>query len=124
MSEEERIFGPFTLKQFITLAAAFGLAYAANLFLPEPLSYGATVVIVLAALFVTFVRLAPKVIPPEELRQYFLEQRASLPPEEYRKLLQRKVIYVFNQIEMRERAGLPPDPKLEEVKQVFESLRR
>ncbi|MDO8594919.1 MAG: PrgI family protein [bacterium] len=121
MYEEDKIFGPLTLKQFITVAIGFTLSYVAYIYLPVPLAHIALALIVIVTLVTAFIRFSPKKFQGD-LRQYLLEKKSTLPPEDYQKLLQRKLAELQSQIHMRASRGLRADPKLEEVKDIFESL--
>ncbi|MSR78937.1 MAG: hypothetical protein EXS59_02210 [Candidatus Taylorbacteria bacterium] len=120
---EDRIFGPLTLKQFISLAIGFGLSYLAYSNLPRLSAYLVIAVIVILALFTASVRFQPKHIGDADMKQYFLDLKAQTPPDEYRKMLERKIAELESQIQMRKGRGLPPDPKLEEVRAMLELVR-
>ena len=120
MYTEDRIFGPFTLKQFISLAIGFGLSYLAYNNIPRPSAYLAIAVIGLVALLTAFVRFQPKHIADVDMRQYFLDLKTQTPPEQYQKMLERKIAELESQIETRKGRGLPADPKLEEVRAMLE----
>lgn len=121
---EDKIFGPFTMKQFISLAIGFGLSYVAYKQLPVPASYVSVALIMIASCAAAFVRFNQKHIPVQDLRQYFLELKATTPPEAYQKMLERKLAEIYSHMQIRESRGLPPDPKFEEVKTILESLNR
>lgn len=120
---EERIFGPLTLKQFVTVAVGFGLSYLAYSRIPAPLAYAAIAIIVAATVITAFIRFNPGKIEGD-LKQYFLNLQAKTPPADFQKMLQRKLAELESQIQMRASRGLPRDPKLEEVKNILQSVER
>lgn len=120
---EERIIGPLTLKQFITVAVGFGLSYLAYTRIPAPLAYVAIAIIVAATVITAFVRFNPGKIEGD-FKQYFLDLKAKTPPADFQRMLQRKLAELESQIQMRESRGLSRDPKLEEVRNILESLKK
>jgi len=121
MYEEDKILGPFTFKQTVSLGVGFGLAYLAYRQLPPPASYAAAVLIGVAALAAAFLRFSPKKFDGD-FKQHFLDLKMKTPPDVFQKMLQRKLAELQSQIQDRQSHGLPPDPKLEEVKNILESL--
>src|SRR3989344_149007 len=120
---EERIFGPLTLKQFITVAVGLGLSYLAYSRIPTPFAYATIAIIVAATAITAFVRFSPEKIEGD-LKQYFLKLQVKTPPADFQKMLQRTLAELESQIQMRAARGLPPDPKLQEVKNILESVNK
>lgn len=111
------------MKQFLSLAVGFGLSYLAYNNLPRLSAYLAIAVVGVVALFTAFVRFKPTHIGDGDMKQYFVDLKTQTPPEQYQKMLERKIAELQSQIEMRKGRGLPADPKLEEVKAILESVK-
>lgn len=114
--DEEKIFGPFTFRQFIYVAGGIGIIYfvynnfAQNMSIPFA--------IVIAAATFVFVRKAePAPFNEESLRI----KKTTLSKEEFEKWCRRKIAMIQSQIYVREQKGLVADPIL---KQTIESLEK
>lgn len=114
--DEEKIFGPLSLRQFLYVAAAAAAVYAASLFLPV---WGVAAAAVAAAIVVLpLVRAAE----PPPLDQRFVDaKKASLSSEDFRAWQRRKVAELQSQIFARAERGLAVDPELERAKAMIEA---
>ena len=124
MYEEEKIFGPFTFRQFVYMTGGLGLAYVIWKEFTEYTIFGIVVVVIALALTV---QANPGKVNIDNLPGYLKKRRLGLSETEYRKWIQRKIASTQAQIEIRKERGLMPDKNLEDVLKVLEeeySIRR
>lgn len=117
--DEEKIFGPLTLRQFIYAAIGAALCYIVYTNIQSPYNFAAAIII--AGIAIAMIRNNPGVIMDE--RYIELKKLQSQTPEEFEKWIQKKLAEVHSQIAMREERGLKPNPKLEIVRKILESSR-
>ncbi len=108
--DDERIFGPLTLRQFIYAAVAAMIVYLAYGQLERAVSIPIAIAVIAAAF--SLIRRAE---PPPFNEEYVRRKRAELGPEGFGLWLQKKVASILSQQEMRAQRGLSPDPKLAEA---------
>ena len=120
MYEEERIFGPLTIKQFLCAAAGAGAFYLLErLNLSENMKYFAWSIIGVATI-ISLIRFKPKKIPIEHIDIYFQNKRVKLGEDNFKRFIQKKVADVSSQIMMRKERGLRSDPELDEILLIFQ----
>jgi hypothetical protein len=114
--DEEKIFGPLSLRQFLYVAVAAGAVYAAYLFLPL---WGAAAAAVAAA--IVTLPLVRAVEPPPFDQKFIDAKKASLAPEDFQRWQRRKVAELQSQISARAERGLSADSELERAKAMVEA---
>ncbi len=118
---EEKIFGPFTLKQFICFALGVGL-----LFFLEPRLMGVSKYVVLFALGVATVlgiqRFKPKNISIENMEAHLEVQAISMEHGAFLEMLRQKMANIKAQMYIRKKKGLSEDPRLSEVAKVLHKI--
>lgn len=115
--DDEPIFGPLNLKQFIRVAFGFGLIYFAYSFFPLNISIPIIIVGAVIA-FSAFIIHTPVIIDEDYIKQ----KRFSFKnPEDFQKWLKRKIASLQAQIHAREYRGLIADPELEKRLRLFEN---
>jgi hypothetical protein len=118
MDDEEKIFGPLNLKQFIRVAGAFGLGYFSYRFMPLQVSIP-LIVVAAVILFSAFVNQTPVVFNEEFIKR----KRYSFKNlEDFQKWLNRKIAEIESQIYQRKNRGLVPDPSLEKALEITKRL--
>ena len=120
MYEEERIFGPFTIRQFLYILPGVGIAYAIYSTSPTKISI-VLIVPVLIATFVLTKRNAPKKIDIKNIESYFAEKKAMSAPDEYKQWLKKKTAELASQAAMRRERGVSENKELNDVLNKFES---
>ena len=113
--DEEKIFGPLTLRQFLYVAGGVVLIYFSMGVLEEKFFIPLDIFIAIAV-FVA-VKNAPVVIVDEN---YINRKKYSCNPEEFKKWLNRKIAMVQAQISIREAKGMKSDPELERMLGIYE----
>lgn len=116
---DERIFGPLTLKQFIyAVIGIAGIYYVYNYL-------GASIGIPLAILIAVFAALIIKNSnPPPFNESYIRQKRSELGKEEFLRWCQKKIAMIQAQMFFREQRGLIADPALGRMKDLIESIQR
>jgi len=121
MYEEELIFGPLTLKQFLCLACGIIIAYVAY----SSLSSGSadlTIFIVGIVIALMLIHLKPKKIAVADLEKYLESKKGFLGSDAYIRMLQKKHAQVLSQINAQKARGRSIDPQFTEAEQVLASL--
>lgn len=119
MSEEDYIFGPFTLRQFIVIVIAVALIAVGKQYVPDNMHamfyIGAGIITVLAIL-----RLSPKKIPIENLQQYLSEKKAEMTSEKYSLMVQQKIAAIRAVQTLQQKHGVPENQELTSVLAILE----
>lgn len=117
--DEEKIFGPFTLRQFIYFAFGLGVAYL--VYKTVELNIAIPIIIVIIGAVIILIRNSPAIVMDE---RYIKAKKFQFKnPDEYSKWLQKKIAEIQSQISMRKARGLVGDPTLESVLKMFENIR-
>lgn len=116
---DERIFGPLTLKQFIyAIIGLAGIYYVYNYL-------GSSIGIPLAVLIAVIAALLIKNSNPQPFNESYIRQkRSELGKEEFLKWCRKKIAMIQAQISFREQRGLTADPALTKMKDLIESIQR
>lgn len=120
MYEQDIIFGPLTLKQFVTIL--FGVILSYVIYKNIEQNYIYTGIIVLSSIYIAFSIFKNKKIPLNEIPQYFSIKKSELSKEEYDRVILQKIANIESQIEFRKQKGLVQDPSLTEVLSVLRNL--
>ena len=115
--DEEKIFGPLTLRQFFYAAAGFGLCYLSLNYLES--KYAIPIVVVLAAIVLALILNSPKIVIDENYLK--IKQANSKNSEEFERWLKMEIAMIKSQIHFREQRSSSPDPKLESMLKLLES---
>lgn len=122
MYEEDKIFGPLTLKQFLVVALGVLVSYGAYTSLPQNTAYGVIAFVALAVIYVAFVRFAPKKIPLADFEKYLENKRYEIGPNKYLRMLQKKQAEVESMMSLRRAHNLPLDTKTIQVSAILANL--
>ncbi len=123
MYEEDMIFGPLTVKQFLTAAAGIGLGYFAKTQVSET-SFYIVGAIIATVTILAIIRFKPKKIEFEHLETYFQNKKSQMTPEEYKRYINRKIAMVQSQIQLRNLKGFTEDPRLKTVYEMLDKARQ
>jgi hypothetical protein len=117
--DDDKIFGPLTLRQFLYLSLGLGLAYFAYKFWDSKLNI---IVILFGLGMAVRAFLIPVVVIDEN---YIKAKRYNCKNfEEFQKWLRMKIAFCQSQIAQRKNEGMISDPKLEKALQMFETALR
>jgi len=118
--DEEKIFGPLTLRQFLCSAVSIGAIYFAYTYL-EP-KFSIPVIIVAVIFLISGFIIYPAVIVDEN---YIKQKRSNCENlEVFQKWLRKKIAMIQSQISIRESRGMSPDPELNINLKMFEDAMR
>ncbi len=111
---DEKVFGPFTLKQFIY----FIIAVIAIYFIYNNFDNGMKIpiIILIAALTIVYLK---RIEPPPFNEEYIKKKKAELSPEKFRRMIQRKIAMLQFQISLRKERGLVEDPSLSKAMEIL-----
>ena len=115
--DEEKIFGPLTLRQFLYSAGSFGVIFFAYTYLELKLSI--PIIIVAVGFFISGFISHPAVTIDENYIK--LKRSNCVNLEDFQRWLRKKIAMVQSQISIRESRGLVPDPKLDDALRMFQS---
>jgi hypothetical protein len=115
--DEEKIFGPLSLRQFLYVSLGFGLAYLGYRFLDSMLGIP-FIVIGIGLALKAFINV-PTIIINEEYIKAKRYHCKNL--EEFQKWLKRKIVMCQSQIEIRRQRGMTIDPELEKTLKMFQT---
>lgn len=120
MYEQDVIFGPFSVKQFVTLIVGLVLSRLLYNQLPKYESLQIYIYITIAfiigiSLYISFSIFRNKEIPIAQLEEYFKNIKIKMPKEQYTRMIFRKMTEVGSQIQMRKEKGLLIDESLNKV---------
>jgi len=121
MYEESILFGPLSLKQFVTLAIGVILIYFVNKYSDNYIIIGA---IGAATLFLVFQRFQNKKIPIDELEFYFKQKKFEMPQEDYDKMIEIKIAELESQMEARREKGLFVDENIDKILNIVKGFKR
>jgi len=114
--DEEQVFGPLSIRQFLYAAAGFGLSFLAYNSLE--LSYSLPIILVIAGIFIALILNSPSITIDEN---YIKVKRAnSKNQEEFEKWIKFRMAMILSQIHTREERGMLQDPKLEAMSKMLE----
>ncbi len=116
---EEKIFGPFTLRQFIYVVVAIAAIYYAYNNLSQSISIPLGIVIAIGAY--TLIKNSPaESFDESSIRR----KRSELGHEKFQQWVRRKQAMIEAQIAFREQRGLPADPAFTKTKDLLTSIER
>jgi len=114
--DEEKIFGPLSLRQFLYSAAGFGLGYLAYTYLE--ISYSLPVIILLAGIVIALILNSPSIVIDEN---YLKIKKANCKnQEEFDRWIKFRMAMIYSQIHTRADKGMVPDPKLDAMAKMLE----
>ncbi len=116
MYEEEKIFGPFTFRQFIYLSTGLGFVYIVREKFPEYAIFG---FVIMASALVSVFLSRPKKINMADIPEYLKTKRIQIGEVEHKKWLRRKIAGIQVQIMTRKEKGLMVDKNLENLLRVY-----
>jgi len=119
MYEEEKIIGPFTIKQFLHTAGGLFLAYLAATYISAPTGTIIAVTMVVGSLILA-VRMNPKKIEAENLINYLEEKRITVGNEDFKKWLNKKLAQHISIAQFRKARGLSVDTEHEAVTKILQ----
>ncbi|MEY2640769.1 MAG: hypothetical protein RL150_162 [Candidatus Parcubacteria bacterium] len=115
--DEDTIFGPLTLRQFLYIGVGLIAAYGIHVLWPTPTGY--MLILLIAGVVVAGILNHPRVQIDAE---YLLKKKSnSKNPEAYRRWLKMKIAMLQSHAMMREGKRLPADPKNEALRQLLEA---
>jgi hypothetical protein len=118
--DEENIFGPLTLRQFIYSAGGALVIYFAYEYLALKVSL--PIIVVAAIVIVTgFIQHQAVVIDENYIRN---KRNESESLQKFQRWLNLKIATIKSQISIRESRGLVSDPELEKALKMFETAMR
>lgn len=120
MIDEEKLVGPFTLRQFLYFAGGFGLVYVASIYVQ---GYG-LLAIALAVGLPVFGLIRQSTPPPLDANYIQTKRRTFADPLKYRRWLQRKIALAQSQKAERESHGFIADPVIDEAIELLENALR
>ena len=115
--DEEKIFGPLTLRQFLYVAVGFGLCYLVYNYTDT--GYTVPLIVIIAGICLALIFNAPRIVIDENYIK--MKKANSKSPEEFERWVRRKIAFLTMQIKMRKSKGLPVDPRLESGLMLFQS---
>ncbi len=115
--DEQRIFGPLTLRQFFYVAAGLGLI----LYIYNNFEQGISIPLIFIIAVATFILV--RNARPEPFNESYIQKKLSfLNPDQFKKWQQKAIAMIQAQISVREEKGLPADPELIKIKGILESV--
>ncbi len=118
--DEEKIFGPLTLRQFLYSAGSFSIIFFAYSYLELKISI--PIIITVIILFLSaFINSSPVVIDDEYIKRKRFNYKNL---EEFQKWIKMKIAEIQSQIHARKYRGLIPDPRLDKKLEMFERALR
>jgi hypothetical protein len=118
--DEDKVFGPLTLRQFLYSVFSFGVMYLSYTYLPLKISI--PIIILAVIFFISGFIVYPTVIINEDYLKLKRSQCDNL--EQFQRWLKKKIAEIQSQINMRATRGLIEDPKLNQALQMFENALR
>jgi hypothetical protein len=118
--DEERIFGPLTLRQFLILAVGVLFVFIVYTQTASGIGVPSSILIAATTLVMIF-RFKGATIN----ESYIQKKRSALPRDAFEKWIQKKIAMIESQKAIRVARGLPIDPELEQMSELFnESLEK
>lgn len=115
--DEQRIFGPLTLRQFFYVAAGLGLI----LYIYNNFEQGISIPLIFVIAVATFILV--RNARPEPFNESYIQKKLSLlNPDQFKKWQQKAIAMIQAQISVREEKGLPADSELIKIKGILESV--
>jgi len=114
--DEEKIFGPLSLRQFLYSAAGFGLGYLAYYYLE--IGYSLPIIILLAGIVIGLILNSPSITIDENYLK--IKKANSKNQEEFERWIKFRMAMILSQIHARADKGMVPDPKLDAMAKILE----
>jgi hypothetical protein len=118
--DEEKIFGPLTLRQFLYSAGSFGVIFFAYTYL-EPKNSVPVIIIAIILFLSAFINSSQVIIDDEYIKRKRFHYKNL---EEFQRWINSKIAEVRSQINARKYRGLIPDPQLDKKLELFERALR
>ncbi len=119
MYEQDIILGPLTFKQFFILSIGFIFSYAIYKYSENYLFIG---IVAVLSFYFAFYGYKNRKIPIEEIEQYFKLKKSELAPDEYDKIIKRRIASLESQIDFRRQKGLVEDNNLLKILNIIKNL--
>lgn len=112
---EEKIFGPFTLKQTVYFLIGIGLSYLLYKYTESKIYIPA--ILIIAGIVITLIRNSPVDVIDEH---YIQMKKATTSPEDFNTWIAYKSALIAAQIEMMNQQGIKEDVELIKMKEILE----
>ena len=116
--DEDKLFGPLTIRQFLYAAAGFALCYGAYTYLE--IKYSIAVIVIVAGICISLILNAPKIVIDENYLK--LKKANSKNQQEFEKWVRNRIAILEVHIYMLKEKGMTPDPKIENMIDLLESM--